>query len=374
MPSKIEWTEMTWNVTSGCTRASEGCRNCYAERLVSTRLRHLPQNEGVTKDGRWTGVIRCHEDKLLEPLKRKTPTRYFVCSQSDLFHDGVPFEFVDKVFAVMALCPQHTFILLTKRPERMAEYVAQLLSAKRHVISAGLSLGLGLTLGQVEARMSTAFDGDTGRWIWNKKGNPLKNAWLGVSIEDQATADKRIPELLKVPAAVRWVSYEPAIGPVNLDEWIGDCLDCDAFIRLHHEHGDLNHYADGDKELPFHWVVMGGESGPNARPMNPNWARSMRDQCNAAGVPLFFKQWGEFSCREIDPNKTHVHVNLFPVDGLLAYSNNESERFILTESSGVWEPIKDIPANAIGCSRVGKKAAGCLLDGREHKEFPEVTP
>jgi protein gp37 len=330
--SSIEWTERTWNCTSGCTKVSAGCANCYAERLVSTRLRHLPQNEGVTKDGHWSGVIRCHEDKLSEPLRRKKPTTYFVCSQSDLFHDAVPFEFIDKVFVVMALCPQHTFLLLTKRPDRMLHYLRDWCLIDR-------------------PRMREFVEKLTGSKAlyvtW-----PLDNVWLGTSVENQKAADERIPHLLGCPASKRFLSCEPLLGSVD----IVNALDSERD----------NPCRCGDGECHICWstpaspiidlVIVGGESGPNARPMHPDWARSLRDQCKNAGVPFFFKQWGEWA-----PMSSIVEHRAVVMDALgTQHSLGADGSF-----------TKHHRPDCCSMYKVGKKDAGCLLDGIEYKEWPE---
>ena len=214
--SKIEWTDATWNPVTGCTRVSTGCENCYAERLAAGRLRSHPSRQGLTDEhGRWNGEVRLNEQWLDQPLRWKRPRRIFVCAHSDLFHPAVHGEWINKVFRIMRRSDRHQFQVLTKRPERMRDYVRPRVRLPDHI-------------------------------------------WLGVSIEDQRTADERLPLLLDTPAAVRWVSAEPLLGPV--------CL------------------------AGMDWVVVGGESGPGARPMDPRWARGIRDQCAAAGTPFFLKQ------------------------------------------------------------------------------------
>jgi protein gp37 len=319
----IEWTDSTWNPIRGCSRVSEGCRNCYAESMALRFSGPGQPYEGlaVLQNGHalWTGKIQFVEKHLLDPLKWRAgirdqgtgssrPRRIFVNSMSDLFHENVTDEMRDRIFAVMALCPQHTFQVLTKRPERMLEYFATgLLGTVREAF-----------VGRQAQMVNQA---RTGLPVLKWSGLPLPNAWLGVSVENQATADARIPMLLKTPAAVRFISAEPLLGPVNLKvtaaaSCVMDCLN---------RHDGLD------------WVICGGESGPHARPMNPDWARGLRDQCQAAGVPFFFKQWGEWAPgRGPDPKK-EIPIHAHP-QGLM--------------------------------HRAGKKAAGSLLDGVEHKAFP----
>ena len=298
MSTKIEWAEHVWNPVSGCTRVSAGCDNCYAvtmtRRLASMRTTAAKYG-GLVHKGHFNGVVRCHEDLLDIPLKRKKPTTYFVNSMGDLFHVGVPFEFIDRVFAVMALCPQHTFIVLTKRPERMAEYLSRAMwsfdvaLAVQHYDSSILPDGphVSVTLDDLNI------------------AEPLPNVILGTSIEDQATADERIPRLLKCPAAVRLLSIEPLLAGVRLgfcdprsarepDEDSGPgVIEC--FSGRHwRAFGDYGVNACGAG-----WVITGGESGPGARPMELDWARRIRDDCKAAGVPFFMKQICDAKGRKI---------------------------------------------------------------------------
>jgi protein gp37 len=234
----IEWTDVTWNPTRGCSRVSEGCRECYAERQAH-------RFEGSTFAGfvqitnghpQWTGKVELVEEHLEDPLHWRKPRRVFVNSMSDLFHEALSDEAIDQVFAVMALCPQHTFQVLTKRHERMLKW------ADRYGLKVRPEVG------------------------W-----PLRNVWLGVSVEDQKTADERIPLLLQMPVAVRFVSYEPALGPVNFNaipnRWKGNGAGID-------------------------WVIVGGESGPRARPFDLHWALHTVRQCQEAGVACFVKQVG----------------------------------------------------------------------------------
>lgn len=285
--SNIEWTDCTWNPVSGCTRVSAGCDNCYAVPMTN-RLEAMGQAKyaGLTVlngkgDRHFNGVVRCHDDALEVPLRWRKPRRIFVNSMSDLFHRDVPFEFVDKVFAVMALCPQHTFQVLTKRPERMAEYLADL--ARRVQEWNG---GEGEPEEYLIQRLCDETDQvevaePCHRWLntYNARnlGWPLPNVWLGTSIENQDAADKRIPHLLKCSAAVRFLSAEPLLGPLDLSAFFG------------------GEYATATGSEPNYnfgisWCIVGGESGHGARPMDIEWARSIRDQCQAAGVPFFMKQ------------------------------------------------------------------------------------
>ena len=233
--SRIEWTDATWNPVTGCTKVSEGCRRCYAERM-SSRLRAM----GVRKYRRGFEVAT-HPETLIEPLRWRKPRLVFVNSMSDLFHEAVPDGFIASVFDVMGRTPRHVYQILTKRPARARDFLRSPDLRRRP--------GGGVRL-------------------------PLPNVWLGTSVEDQQTLDRRVVPLLETPAAVRWISAEPLLEAITVFSVDGPVDVC-----------------RGGKS-PLHWVVCGGESGPGARPMRPDWARSLRDQCAAAGVPFFFKQWG----------------------------------------------------------------------------------
>ena len=271
--SRIEWTEQTWNPTVGCTKISPGCKNCYAE-VMAKRLMAMGVR-GYENAFRLTLM----PDRLYAPLERKKPTVYFVNSMSDLFHERVPSLYVERVFDVMREASQHTFQVLTKRADRMAEFC---------------------------------------------KTVPVpKNVWLGVSVENRKHGLPRIPMLRSISSEVRFLSVEPLLENLGTFDLSG-----------------------------IHWVIVGGESGPGARPMHPAWVMSIRDQCVAAGVPFFFKQWGEFvplgATSGLDPDH---------------YYPGRDKR--MSVHSGI--PM-DEPTSMF---RVGKAAAGCMLDGSEWDEFPK---
>jgi protein gp37 len=279
----IQWTEATWNPVVGCEPVSPGCLNCYAAQMAGQRLANIAgqravyagltvEREAVGKNKErqcrhvFNGVVRCLEERLAEPLSWRRPRMVFVNSMSDLFHEAVPFEFVDRVFAVMALAPRHTFQILTKRPERMAAYF--LGRRNIHVYNAAAELLNGDFSRMPGDMAQTRSSGGT--W-W-----PLPNVWLGTSVEDQARADERVPKLLRCPVAVRFLSVEPLLGPVDLrlkgiDDWDGP---------------GINNRVD--------WVIVGGESGKHARACDVAWVRSVVEQCGAAGVPCFVKQLGKW--------------------------------------------------------------------------------
>lgn len=333
--TKIEWTDATWNPITGCSVVSPGCTNCYAMKLAGTRLRNQPSRAGLTQETKagpvWTGEVRFIEKTLLEPLKWSRPRMIFVVAHGDLFAEQVPDEWIDRIFAVMALCPQHVFQVLTKRPERMRAYLTTKL--REHKI--------------VEAQVELPDPApETGRW----PHLPMPHVWLGVSIEDQKRADERIPVLMQTPAALRWVSAEPLLGPVDLD-----CPDID-WMLLPEGNGII-----GNK-LAIDWVVAGGESGPGARPSHPDWFRSLRDQCAAAGIPFLFKQWGNWlGGRWEDLGDQGIFIAADREDHTLPYRRRE-------DAEHWFEPRRwpDGP----GAIRMHKAEAGRHLDGILHDGFP----
>lgn len=328
--TKIEWTDETWNPIVGCSVVSPGCKNCYAMRFAH-RLQHHAIYEGLTRPTKagpvWTGKVRRawfdnakNPRALTKPLHWRKPRRVFVNSMSDLFHEDVPDEWLNQIFAVMALSSRHTFQVLTKRPERMRDYLTRLARSIEPLETAARNLGYSFEW-QGHALLP-----------W-----PIKNIWLGTSVEDQKRADERIPHLLDTPTAVRFLSIEPLLGPVNLP-W------------LRHGLLDKNHYNI------VNWVICGGESGPGARPMHPDWARSLRDQCAAASVPFFFKQWG-----------AHVDEKNMPDDIRDAVASKVERGHFMRQT--MLNTGGDTSAPPM--FRVGKKAAGRLLDGCEWNEWPE---
>lgn len=272
--SAIEWTDATWPVVKGCSYVSPGCANCYAVDLIHRHSRNpnpkisLPL-VGLTeiRNGhpRWTGTVYLNEPHLTDPLKWKRGRMIFVPSHGDLFHADVPDEFIDKVFAVMACCQRHTFQVLTKRPERMAAYMASRSKSAQFWKDAARTFGYAL---EFEGISLVRF--------------PLPNVWLGTSVERQQEADERIPHLLRTPAAVRFLSCEPLLGPMDIlpycSQYIGSPDDGERYAPL--------------SDPGIHWIIVGGESGSNSRPMELAWARSLITQCHIAHVACFVKQMG----------------------------------------------------------------------------------
>lgn len=354
----IEWTDATWNPITGCTLVSDGCKHCYAATLAATRLKHHPSRSGLARlnaagEAKFTGEVRFNEQWLDQPLRWKKPRRIFVCAHGDLFHENVPDEWIDRVFAVMALAPQHTFQVLTKRSDRMRRYF-QAKDALPRVAHVGLTPEIDNPLFQ-----------DGTDW-------PLPNVWLGVSVEDQSAADERIPDLLATPAAVRFVSAEPLLGPVDLtrinsdDWWLegGDSIISNA-LRGWRDSTSARGSSREETSL-IDWVIVGGESGKKARPMHPDWARSLRDQCAAAGVAFFFKQWGEYA----DHTETHGNCNGCTADSDLVINPNGN---IIGGGAKGYGGFVDEDWRGQGGAwmcKTGKSAAGRLLDGREWNEVP----
>lgn len=262
--STIEWTDATWNPVTGCDTVSPGCDHCYA-RTLAVRLKAMGQqryqNDGDPRTSGPGFAVTLQPDQLSLPMRWRNPRMVFVNSMSDLFHSKIPTGFIAEVFAVMAATPQHTYQVLTKRHGRMRALLAD---PEFRILVQAESATL--------AHEGVDVRGPGNPWeTW-----PLPNVWMGVSVEDQQRADLRIPALLRTPAAVRWLSMEPLLGPVDLGQ-------VDA----------LNGHARAvDERTPLDWVVAGGESGPGHRHMNPAWIMSIRDQCVKADVPFFFKQWG----------------------------------------------------------------------------------
>jgi protein gp37 len=318
--SAITWTDRTWNPVRGCTLVSPGCTNCYA---MQTAWRfHGPGQpyEGLVKMGGrgpvWSGEVRLVAEALGEPLGWKAPGMVFVNSMSDLFHEAVPFEFVSAVFGVMAATPQHTYQILTKRPERMRAWFAYYESTRNHgryrhpeLVEHAACVAKAAGALKVADRLFGLANKVVGRNTW-----PLPNVWLGTSVEDQERANERIPELVRVDAVVRFLSLEPLLGPVNLAEWISPSAR--ARYEAHsarceeHEAGwsappdgwscddcDRGEVADHRGRLPnaLGWLIVGGESvqgSKEPRRLELDWARRIVKAGAAAGVPVFVKQLG----------------------------------------------------------------------------------
>ena len=431
--SRIEWTHASWNPVVGCSVVSPGCANCYAmgqaariermqERaLDSVEARRRSPYAGLTQASKagpvWNGKVALASDETLTaPLRWKRPRKIFVNSMGDLFHEAVPDAWIDQVFAVMALSPRHTFQVLTKRPKRMREWFEerwQPAPARR------------IQLGEASIDLPAEEHGETRRvqverecepfiqqfnladtennalwtagdalkcmqWDW-----PLPNVWLGVSAERQAEADERIPDLLATPAAVRFVSCEPLLGPVDLAriELVKRVegsprggVHLDALAGRYVESGmpyvgewDVDGpYPEGRAPIRLDWIIVGGESGPNARPMHVAWVRAIRDQCAAAGTPLFFKQFGEWApvcamaeeaidaCYHPVPEGRPDATRREKVESIVLHA--DGQRFDGPNRYGLGAYQQG--SGAMLMFKVGKRRAGSALDGVEHKEWP----
>lgn len=372
--TKIEWTDHTFNPWIGCTHVSPGCVNCYAENLMDKRMKKVkwgPRRARMrTSAYNWERVVRWNADaglglfvececghrefrkwdhtlppgglaccsspgctKLPETECSQARPRVFCASLADWLDPEVPVEWLADLLALIHATPNLDWLLLTKRPER---WFARILAACENMIERGMDYGWVESWGAARDSFIA--------------GVAPANVWIGTSVEDQRRADERIPELLKIPARVRFLSCEPLLGPVDLNA-----------VRF--MQGTALHVGDeggweytGSKRNMLHWVIAGGESGPNARPMHPDWARSLRDQCVAAGVPFLFKQWGEWKPEPIYDTSGRFHV--VQPDGVDRGT-----------PWGGWG--KDQPT-AVTMERAGKHRSGRLLDGREWNEFPKV--
>ena len=327
--TKIEWAEESWNPVTGCTKVSPGCKNCYAEKMS----KRLAGRFGYPAADPFS--VTLHPDKITEPLSWKKPQKIFVCSMGDLFHDDVLDRWIAEVFKIIGMCwaakdgrKNHIFMILTKRPERLRNFFRD----------------------------------------WPLLEN-LPNVWLGVTAENQEQADVRIPMLLSIPAVKRFVSIEPMLGPVELDNieckpgYFENALSLEEWAGAE-DSPEVKASMGGGALLD--WVICGGESGPGARPIHPDWVRGVRDQCDAYGVPFFFKQWGEWAtsaafCEAHQPPKKRIKPAWLREDGVVRVS-------CMPYSSDV--PKEGSQHKWIKCAKIGKKDAGRMLDGKEYLEWP----
>lgn len=404
----IEWADATWNPIVGCSLASPGCSHCYAMGQAARIERMQPASHyaGTTERSKagavWTGKLALAPDHILtQPLRWRQPRRIFVNSMGDLFHEDAPEEWIDRVFAVMALAPQHTFMVLTKRSARMKEYIAghkssipylgRLPLERLHLEAAGHIEGDG-------GYMDALKDAGNVYSLYLDAPWPLPNIWLGVSTEDQRRADERVPDLLATPAAVRFVSAEPLLGPLDLTrvgnlstvrEAMPDVVSREGSRRPRSGDGSISGFqiealgsagssieffqtpdhmggftAASPRRFPrLDLVIAGGESGPKARPMHPDWARSLRDQCAAVGTAFFFKQWGTWEPSvdrdKHDPDWRLDYAHEFADHGANTWLNLAGGRGFHGERFHVMR-------------RVAKRDAHRELDGMEHNAMPEA--
>lgn len=319
--TSIEWTETTWNPITGCDRISPGCDHCYALTMAK-RLKAMGSAKYQTDgDPRTSGPgfgVAVHDDALAEPLRWRSPRKVFVNSMSDIAHARVPRTTQARIWAVMALAPHHQFQILTKRPQRLATLLSDPTFYDR------VNEAIGDLINTFDGRQPVADVNAALRWIdlrnrlRGQLPDPLPNVWIGASIESDEYL-RRADDLRRTPAAVRFLSCEPLLGPLPGLDLTG-----------------------------ISWVIAGGESGPGARPMHPDWARALRDQSVAAGAAFFFKQWGEWA-------PAGMGIGLFRPPELL-----------------IGPALDDMGHRQI-MRRVGKKAAGRVLDDRTWDEFPQLA-
>jgi len=339
---------------------SAGCKNCYAAAFAHRFDKPGGRYEGLTRmtpDGpKWVGEARPIHGMLHRPMEWKKPCKVFVNSMSDLFHPDVPYEFIAAVFGIMAVCRQHIFQVLTKRPDRMKEWFewAENDMQGRHKVPS-IAHHAACIVDSYSRKHSDRINKAINRMGFGylSKGWPLPHVWLGVSVEDDSTMD-RVETLLTVPAAVHWVSFEPLLGAILIpDEY------------LNGEYAPRDHGGVMAEELgpKLGWVVVGGESGHKGRPMSLNWVRTLRDQCQHAGIPFLFKQWGEWKPHVgVEEVAENVTVDM-PLPTAQPYGKNT---FI--KANG--KKYEFYGGGLHWMRRTGKKAAGRELDGRIWDEYP----
>jgi protein gp37 len=356
----ISWTDATWNPVRGCSRVSEGCRNCYAEGIAARFSDGGLPYHGFAQRGRlgskWTGKVDVMWPVIDLPIRWRRPRRIFVNSMSDLFHEELPDEEIATIFAMMVAAHHlrgHTLQVLTKRSNRMRRTLNSEVFWDQVNAEAGA-----LVLEHCDPLNRRSDDARATCRDDYGPGNPPPGIWLGVSVENQAAADERIPDLMAVPASVRFLSCEPLLGPLDIKQWLQPVPPASAGVTtaVHQPVNGVNEWhAYGPTGFitgwrGIDWTIVGGESGPGARPMHPAWARSLRDQCAAASVPFHFKQWGEWTgSDQVGANDCRTRER--------RYIDDSGQECHGSLSTAVMH-------------RIGTKAAGDLLDGRQHHEFP----
>lgn len=332
--TNIEWADFTFNPWRGCTKVSEGCAHCYAETLSKRNPAVLGEwGKGkprvLASEAMWQSPLKWNENATAAEMDHEAESnlgkdlgeyrrpRVFCASLADWLDDEVPVEWLARLLDLIQRTPNLEWLLLTKRPENWRS--------------------------RIEAVAQLALNGGTGVgpfvWSW-KEGFAPPNVWIGTSVENQSAADERIPVLLRIPAQIRFLSCEPLLGPVNIDVGFRYFGNGNHIVQLCCGRSDCE---CSQFKKAIHWVIAGGESGPKARPMHPDWARSLRDQCAAVKVPFLFKQWGEWlpGCQYQPGDKERL-------------TEQAQHSFSLDDHSW-W---------------VGKKNAGRQLDGRTHDDFP----
>jgi len=384
----IEWCQASWNPATGCGDdvVSAGCRNCYARRL-SRRLAGRAGYPAADAPGGGSFAVTRRPDRLGEPVGWTKPTRVFVCSMGDLFHAEIPFEYIAAVYGAMCVTPRHTFCVLTKRPWRRKVFKEWVQENKR-----GYCHGEGGLTGNCYGEQVGINGPEMAEWNRRHKAAvrhywpqipdpaetigdaclsppwPLPNVWEGVTVENQAAADERIPLVLETPAAMRFVSVEPMLGAVDLTAWLPRTLTVEQRNDLY----DATRSSPPDgyglavqqaENLPaLDWVIAGGETGPGARPVHPDWLRALRDQCIEAGVPFFFKHWGEWAPHNVTDSAPWAW-------GHGRYADWRGDDY--PEHARGWHFAK-FRGGMTCCARLGRKQTGRFVDGRTWDGAPLV--
>lgn len=380
--SRINWTDATWNLASGCTRVSEGCRRCYIQTSPPLRIHRrrftitCPDCGGVgataghagtcpgcggermvesDRIGASTGV-QLHPERLDQPLRWARPRKVFVGSLTDMFHDDVPDDLLAAMFAVMAVTGRHTYQLLTKRPARMRA----LLTSEAFEDQVDLVLRDWMMTGRITEHACA-----------HAPRLPLPNVWLGVTVENQAEADRRIPILEATPAAVRWLSCEPLLGPVNLTPC--NCRGTYTLGCARHDFGSLTDTQMNARAVHIpniDWVVIGGESGANARPMHPKWASALASQAADHDIPVWFKQWGQWAPAPatVEPLPGETPAEHEARNARTCATHTLTSDGTLTDGLGVPTP------GEVGVRRHrSKDDAGHTLDGIMWRQWPRAA-
>ena len=351
--SAIEWTDATFNPWIGCTKVSAACDHCYAETLSKARLGvrwGAGQPRRRTTAENWKQPLRWNRKAEKEGRRM----RVFCASLADVFDAEVPDEWRDELFALIAMTPHLDWLLLTKRPKVAHDYITRQTKDNAEAVRV----------------MLTAHYAPKGKWC-EQIAWPLPNVWLGATVEYQAMAEARIPRLLATPAAKRFLSMEPLLGPVDLTRipWRFNGFSGETVKTVNALTGNITIndpvFGGGGGVIGLDWIIAGGESGANARPSHPDWFRSLRDQCAAAGVPFLFKQWGEW------------WPWTAPLDGSVLGSDHgpPPDRVpsapVAGDSRVHWWALPDDDHLQPFSYRIGKKAAGRLLDGTLHDGIPQ---
>jgi protein gp37 len=376
--TKIEWCDHTFNPWTGCTKVSPGCQNCYAEALSKRTGRGLyqrgvprvrtsaanwkkplkwndmagwqcPDCKGITTEPKFRPVEQIYACEECEKRMAPYRPRVFCASLADWLDDEVPIEWLADLLALIHDTPNLDWLLLTKRPENWSDRIYEAFGFLLEKGIKGVAVKNPKLMNWIAAWLGTEHCAIPG-----EPPEPPANVWIGTTVEDQKRADQRIPELLRIPAKVRFLSCEPLLGPLDLSFWLAEIDRKECGLQDDPLAATLLQEAiyegRGDAPRMLHWVICGGESGPGSRAMHPDWARGLRDQCQAAGVKYFFKQWGDWVTEDQSPADI-----VLPGKSWMPFAKMKDG-----------EAVGDLTA----VYKVGKKAAGRLLDGRTWDEVP----